>query len=135
MPHTPTIMQMMPASCVQGRHIWRACVPLVLYHVVEWHHPDRVMQQFGLQQHIPDMPLQQDELHDISLTGKQGNNWPDECRSYIHLWDNRNNYVVVGAEFIRPAGPNDNYMRWYFEHSIPHLTRKCVLHAMMVRFT
>src|ERR1044072_7661946 len=117
MPHTPTIMQMMPASCVQGRHIWRACVPLVLYHVVEWHHPDRVMQQFGLQQHIPDRPLQQDELHDFSLTGKHSNNRISECASYISLWDHRDEHVVHGPEFIRLAGPNENHTRWYIEHS------------------
>ncbi|KAL5130685.1 Serine/threonine-protein phosphatase 7 long form [Glycine soja] len=52
-PYTATVMAALPPICVVGSVAWFAVVPLICFHVVEWHQPDRVLRQFGLQQPIP----------------------------------------------------------------------------------
>ncbi|XP_028201808.1 serine/threonine-protein phosphatase 7 long form homolog [Glycine soja] len=37
--------------------------------------PDRVMRQFGMQQPIPDPVMQPNNIHDLTLNGKEGRNW------------------------------------------------------------
>lgn len=66
-PYTEDVLQALPDYCRQGCKIWRAKVPLKCFHVVEWHYPDRVMRQFGLEQPIPCAPRQDDDLHSTSL--------------------------------------------------------------------
>ncbi|KAK9989649.1 hypothetical protein SO802_029888 [Lithocarpus litseifolius] len=44
----------LPAFCVAGRDTWTARVPLMCFCIVEIHHPDRVLRQFGLAQERPD---------------------------------------------------------------------------------
>ncbi|KAL5153881.1 Serine/threonine-protein phosphatase 7 long form [Glycine soja] len=51
--YTTTVMVALPPICVVGSVAWFAVVPLTCFHVVEWHQPDRVLRQFGLQQPIP----------------------------------------------------------------------------------
>ena len=52
-PYTATMMAALPPICVVGSVAWFAVVPLICFHVVEWHQPDRVLRQFGMQQPIP----------------------------------------------------------------------------------
>ncbi|KAH1233156.1 Serine/threonine-protein phosphatase 7 long form [Glycine max] len=52
-----------------------AVVPLICFHVVEWHQPDRVLRQFGMQQPIPECPSQPLNIHGLTLKGKQAENW------------------------------------------------------------
>ncbi|XP_043805078.1 serine/threonine-protein phosphatase 7 long form homolog [Manihot esculenta] len=55
-PYSDELLASLPLYCTQGRDIWRAVVPLICFHVVEWHQPDRVLRQFGMQQSIPHPP-------------------------------------------------------------------------------
>ena len=45
-------------------------VPLVCFCIVETHHPDCVLRQFGLVQEQPDHVVYDDRLHRIDLRGK-----------------------------------------------------------------
>ncbi|KAL0321911.1 UNVERIFIED_CONTAM: protein MAINTENANCE OF MERISTEMS [Sesamum calycinum] len=36
--------------------LWRSICPLIFYAIVEMHHPERVLRQFGMMQNIPDQP-------------------------------------------------------------------------------
>ncbi|XP_075670469.1 serine/threonine-protein phosphatase 7 long form homolog [Castanea sativa] len=45
----------LPDFCVARRDTWTARVPLVCFCIVETHHPDRVLRQFGLAQEGPTM--------------------------------------------------------------------------------
>ena len=58
--------------CVTGRAVWMATVPLVCFHLVEIHTPDRVVRQFGMIQEIPDDIDTDTVLHAIDLRGKVG---------------------------------------------------------------
>ncbi|KAI0510781.1 hypothetical protein KFK09_011390 [Dendrobium nobile] len=47
MPYSESIMGKMPTICHEANDLWTACVPLISWKCVEWHLPDKVMQQFG----------------------------------------------------------------------------------------
>ncbi|KAL0413603.1 UNVERIFIED_CONTAM: hypothetical protein Sradi_1562000 [Sesamum radiatum] len=40
--------------------LWRSTCPLIFYAIVEIHHPERVLRQFGMRQNIPEMPDSRD---------------------------------------------------------------------------
>ncbi|KAK9989071.1 hypothetical protein SO802_029310 [Lithocarpus litseifolius] len=62
----------LPAFCVAGKDTWTARVPLVCFCIIETHHPDRVLRQFGLVQERPDHVMYDHRLHRIDLRGKIG---------------------------------------------------------------
>ncbi|KAK9988185.1 hypothetical protein SO802_028424 [Lithocarpus litseifolius] len=57
----------LPAYCTAGQHIWRSIVPLIHFWVVEGHHPERVLRQFGMKQGRPETVDTSIELHKITL--------------------------------------------------------------------
>ncbi|KAF7831781.1 serine/threonine-protein phosphatase 7 long form-like protein [Senna tora] len=61
---------LIPNYCREGKDIWRTEVPLIHFNIIEWHQPDRVLWQFGLQQPIPNAPYDVDVQHTLKLTGK-----------------------------------------------------------------
>ena len=50
--------------------MWTARVPLMCFCIVETHHPDCVLQQFGLAHEQPNHIVYDDRLHGIDLRGK-----------------------------------------------------------------
>lgn len=113
-PYTHDVTKNLPDYCFTGNDIWCAVVPLVCFHIVEWHQPDRVLRQFGLSQPIPRRPFQPPHLHDVSLRGRHEVNWPQEHSEYISLWQNRHNQVIKGELFSGYLNANSEYMRWYW---------------------
>ncbi|KAH1232927.1 Serine/threonine-protein phosphatase 7 long form [Glycine max] len=100
-PYTATVMAALPPICVVGSVAWFAVVPLICFHVVEWHQPDRVLRQFGMQQPIPGCPSQPQNLHGL-------------LAPIISQWNNRAEFRV--NVYPRQEGLlsfNSNYMVWY----------------------
>ena len=79
----------LPPWCVAGRVVWTATVPLVCFHLVERHTPDRVVHQFGMIQEIPRDVDTDRVLHGIDLRGKIGVNWMQKHAVQILEWGNR----------------------------------------------
>ncbi|KAK9997026.1 hypothetical protein SO802_021712 [Lithocarpus litseifolius] len=79
----------LPPWCVAGRAVWTATVPLVCFHLVELHTPDRVVRQFGMIQEIPRDVDTNIVLHRIDLRGKVGVNWMQRHAMHIIEWGNR----------------------------------------------
>ncbi|KAK4393346.1 Serine/threonine-protein phosphatase 7 long form [Sesamum angolense] len=53
--------------------LWRSICPLIFYAIVEMHHPERVLRQFGMMQNIPDQPDARDmSLHKITRSNRTG---------------------------------------------------------------
>ena len=60
-------MASLPNYCTAGQEIWCAQVPLICFHIIEWHSTDRVMRQFGFEQTMPrgsDVDLNQHKIRD-----------------------------------------------------------------------
>ncbi|KAK4390279.1 Serine/threonine-protein phosphatase 7 long form [Sesamum angolense] len=56
--------------------LWRSICPLIFYAIVEMHHPERVLRQFGMMQNIPDQPDTRDmSLHKITHSNRTGTDW------------------------------------------------------------
>lgn len=68
-PYSSEILAALPNSCVDGSAIWCYKGPLIYFHVVEPHTPNRCMRQFGFIQDIPPNDTYSKELHSITLHG------------------------------------------------------------------
>ncbi|KAL6336065.1 hypothetical protein AAG906_010334 [Vitis piasezkii] len=53
-PYTDDVISALPDYCTIASDLWLTISPLICFHIVEWHRPDRVLRQFGLVQHIPE---------------------------------------------------------------------------------
>ncbi|XP_055962013.1 serine/threonine-protein phosphatase 7 long form homolog [Mercurialis annua] len=110
-PYSDDILSSIPREYLDGAHLWRARVPLIYYNIVEWHQPDRVLQQFGLVQPIPLPPLQTEELHNVRYRGSSS--FAYEMDYWVQLWNNRNAFVVQGRQLQHPPHYHSQYMDWY----------------------
>ncbi|XP_050290355.1 serine/threonine-protein phosphatase 7 long form homolog [Quercus robur] len=79
----------LPPWCVAGRAVWTAMVPLVCFHLVEKHTPDRVVRQFGMIQEIPRHVNTDPVLHAIDLRGKMGVDWMRRHAMHLTEWGHR----------------------------------------------
>ncbi|KAK4408144.1 protein MAINTENANCE OF MERISTEMS [Sesamum angolense] len=65
--------------------LWRSICPLIFYAIVEMHHSERVLRQFGMMQNIPDQPDTRDmSLHKITRSNRTGTDWT--CGKRIPTW-------------------------------------------------
>ncbi|KAL0356185.1 UNVERIFIED_CONTAM: Serine/threonine-protein phosphatase 7 long form [Sesamum radiatum] len=66
------------------RKLWRSACPLIFYAIVEIHHPERVLRQFGMRQNILKMPDSRDmTLHQISSKARTGTDW--DVQHILHI--------------------------------------------------
>jgi len=113
-PYTTTVMSALPPICLVGSVAWCAVVPLICFHVVEWHQPDRVLRQFGMQQPIPKCSSQPLNIHGLPLKDKQDENWGQLFAPMMSQWNNRAEFRV--DVYPRQEGLlsfNSDYMVWY----------------------
>ncbi|KAL5142142.1 Serine/threonine-protein phosphatase 7 long form [Glycine soja] len=87
--------------------VFRCKLDLMKRH--EWHQPDRVLRQCGMQQPIPGCPSQPQNLYGITLKGKQDENWFHLLAPMISQWNNRAEFRVDEGLL----GFNSDYMVWY----------------------
>ncbi|KAH1213135.1 Serine/threonine-protein phosphatase 7 long form [Glycine max] len=113
-PYPSTVISLLPPVCLVGSLAWYAVVPLICFQVIEWHQPDKVLRQFGMQQPIPESPSQPLNIHGITLKGKHDENWGQLFIPMIHQWNNRHAFRVDA--YPRQEGLlsfNSDYMVWY----------------------
>ncbi|KAL9660267.1 hypothetical protein QQ045_025080 [Rhodiola kirilowii] len=110
-PYDGSFFHLLNPICVEGQNSWRVDVPLIHFNVIEWHHPERVMRQFGCRQFIP--------LHLIDCSDENHANdrkpkvdWGVHHYRYLQLWFNRFQNIVD-----REASDSDiastEYYGWY----------------------
>uniref|UniRef100_K3ZCG9 SWIM-type domain-containing protein n=1 Tax=Setaria italica TaxID=4555 RepID=K3ZCG9_SETIT len=99
-------------TCYRDRELWRCTTPMILYYVVEFHMPHRVMRQFGRMQPCPPLKLStSQQLHSIDRRKRyKENDWRVKHDRYIHLWQNKEGCDPEGGPYWRP---NNEYIRWY----------------------
>ena len=115
-----------PEFYVAGRDTWTARVPLMCFCIVERHHPDCVLRQFGLAQEPPD------RLHRIDLRGKVEKNWREEHGPYIISWDMRRQQVCYAPPQIGEMPHDHAYYLWYCPITRKYVDRNSVKLDIMV---
>ncbi|XP_065628568.1 uncharacterized protein LOC136067143 [Quercus suber] len=122
----------LPDFCVAGRGTWTARVPLVCYYIVEMHHSDRVLRQFGLAQERPDGVVYDERLHRIDLRGKVEKNWRQEHEPYIISWNNREQRLCNAPPQTGEMARNHAYYQWYDLVTLKYVDRNSAkLHQLI----
>uniref|UniRef100_K4ALS8 Aminotransferase-like plant mobile domain-containing protein n=1 Tax=Setaria italica TaxID=4555 RepID=K4ALS8_SETIT len=98
-------------TCYRDRELWRCMTPIILYYVVEFHMPHRVMRQFGMMQPCPPLELSTlQQLHKINRRKRyKENDWRVKHAQYLIQWENRQRCDPEGGPYWR-AGPNNEYI-------------------------
>ncbi|KAL5183962.1 Serine/threonine-protein phosphatase 7 long form [Glycine soja] len=111
-------------QCEIGSLTWYAVVPLICFQVIEWHQPDRVLRQFGMQQPIPESPSQPLNIHGITLKGKHDKNWGQLFAPMIHQWNNRQAEIAETLQYmVFSQGRNT----WTIDDLVPYLKKITIL--------
>ena len=112
-PYSAELVASLPQYCRAGQGTWMARCPLILYAIVEWHHPDRVLRQFGMRQAVPDPCDTSRTLHRTDRRGHGTTDWQHRHRDYVQLWHHRLQHVVPGIPDAAQMLASDPYMSWY----------------------
>ncbi|KAL0350129.1 UNVERIFIED_CONTAM: Serine/threonine-protein phosphatase 7 long form [Sesamum radiatum] len=94
--------------------LWRSICPLIFYAIVEMHHPERVLRQFGMMQNIPDQPDIRDmSLHKITRSNRTGTDWVLQHILYITRWQRRYDTVIQRQPISNRRDTDRGYWEWY----------------------
>ncbi|KAL0312775.1 UNVERIFIED_CONTAM: Serine/threonine-protein phosphatase 7 long form [Sesamum radiatum] len=94
--------------------LWRSACPLIFYAIVEIHHPERVLRQFGMRQNIPEMPDSRDmTLHQISRKARTGTDWGVQHILHIRRWQRRRDTIVNRPPISNERHTERGYWEWY----------------------
>ncbi|XP_019178613.1 PREDICTED: serine/threonine-protein phosphatase 7 long form homolog [Ipomoea nil] len=105
----------LPPYCKAGRTLWTARIPLIFYHVVEYHQPDRFCKQFNGLQVVPVDVVYDQRLHDMDQRGKSGTNWSQKHAEHVARWNAWYDLVINMQRTDRPQVV-DGYRTWYYMH-------------------
>ncbi|KAL0320098.1 UNVERIFIED_CONTAM: hypothetical protein Sradi_5271300 [Sesamum radiatum] len=99
----------------------------VHYSIVEMHHVERVLRQFGMVQDIPPNPLVSERhLHQIDRRDRHGEDWAAFHRDYILKWNNVHSLTVVHPEMGNGRATVPNYMNCYHQISRVQISYRIV---------
>ncbi|KAL0311452.1 UNVERIFIED_CONTAM: Serine/threonine-protein phosphatase 7 long form [Sesamum angustifolium] len=94
--------------------LWRSICPLIFYAIVEMHHPEWVLRQFGMMQNIPDQPDTRDmSLHKITRSNRTGTDWVLQHILYITRWQRRYDTVIQRQPISNRRVTDRGYWEWY----------------------
>ncbi|KAL0456840.1 UNVERIFIED_CONTAM: hypothetical protein Slati_1023200 [Sesamum latifolium] len=94
--------------------LWRSACPLIFYAIVEIHHPERVLRQFGMRQYIPEMPDSRDmTLHKISRKARTGTDWGVQHIVHVSRWQRRRDLIVQRPPISNERHTERRYWEWY----------------------
>uniref|UniRef100_A0A9I9D3T2 Aminotransferase-like plant mobile domain-containing protein n=1 Tax=Cucumis melo TaxID=3656 RepID=A0A9I9D3T2_CUCME len=88
-----TVIDSLPHFCTNGHDIWRTISSLICFYIGEWHHPDRVLRQFGIQQAVPRDCNTKPLLHNINLRTAD---WSDKVAHLVMRWHNCRRFTAIG---------------------------------------
>ncbi|KAG8496355.1 hypothetical protein CXB51_007610 [Gossypium anomalum] len=105
------------------QQLFMSNVPLIHFHMVEWHNGSRVLKQFGCAQPISNPLVGIKEVHEMDKKGlgRDSLNWAKKHELYIFLWNDRHSrrlllYVLEGG-----FSPMYEYTEWYMVHGKPFI--------------
>jgi Plant mobile domain len=99
-PYQDVMLELSEICCFDTKcEMWFYNGPLILFWMVEWYTPERVMRKFGIEQLIP-LPHQNfsDELHNIHHEPRSQIMWDVKHTDYVELWTARMQSIVSHDE-------------------------------------
>ncbi|KAK4409332.1 hypothetical protein Sango_0006200 [Sesamum angolense] len=94
--------------------LWRSICPLIFYAIVEMHHSERVLHQFGMMQNIPDQPDTRDmSLYKITRSNRTGTNCVLQHILYITRCERRYDTVIQRQPISNRRDTDRGYWEWY----------------------
>ena len=116
--------------CLAKRNIWTTTAPLLCFQIVEYYHPERVMQQFGLLQRCPRWLTDNldKSVHCVKLTGKSTVNWKTQHEQYYQRW-NMWAELLVGDDYFDSSV---DYTTWYQQNGHLFTTPEAAAHMYQV---
>ncbi|RYR03237.1 hypothetical protein Ahy_B06g082096 [Arachis hypogaea] len=110
----PQLEGLVPHVIAEADHTVAVVCPLLCFAIIEWHHVDQAVWQFGGLQHIPTRPLDIDSLHGMDGQFGRSEWFPHLLGGWHDLWDHRANHRLHIHNHIdlRPSLP---YMTWYIQ--------------------
>ncbi|KAL9667270.1 hypothetical protein QQ045_001621 [Rhodiola kirilowii] len=110
-PYADEILGDLNPLCVAGRDSWTAEVPLICFHIAEWHYPSRVLRQFGWRQPLPPSPPESHKK--IHMHIQRTNQLVDEeMQGYIDIWNDCAQRIVIGDPAIDVSYLDAYYSRY-----------------------
>ncbi|CAN0846684.1 Serine/threonine-protein phosphatase 7 long form homolog [Linum grandiflorum] len=100
-----------------------------------WHHPDRVLRQFGMEQPIPRTEMTESEITRLlGLTRYREIRMRETMQQYLARWDVRNDHVAETGPVRHPEcwHFHDQYMDWYHTFSCRWISRRGAVHEAVV---
>lgn len=125
------VMATLPPYCSNGHDIWRTVSPLICFHIVEWHLPNRVIRQFGMKQLIPEVCNTEPRLHTIDLRHAD---WSIHLGHYLVRWHSRANFIAASSPIDADGDMAPDYMDWYENITRRFITREGASYGQAVRF-
>ena len=126
-------MYLLPADSISSMTLWMARVPLLCFHVCEWHYPDRVRRQFGLVQCIPHSCYPDYGTHTTTRRGNLDTDWSVTYQWEVDMWSRRyeeriHSTLVVSTD----QHYHSQYMDWYRQRTRRFMTVAGAAHARTV---
>ncbi|KAK4400590.1 protein MAIN-LIKE 1 [Sesamum angolense] len=124
--------RLLPAASYGGFNpqLWRSLCPLIFYAIVEMHHPERVLRQFGMMQNIPGQSDTRDiSLHKITPSSHTGTDWVLQHIHYITRWQRRYDTVIQRQSISNRRDIDRGYWEWYnniTRHFVSSSTDRCM---------
>ncbi|RVW84511.1 Serine/threonine-protein phosphatase 7 long form-like [Vitis vinifera] len=112
-PYMGDLVTHLPAISLADQEIWRTMSPLICFDIVQWHRPERVLRQFGLQQGIPPSCSIELDLHSVDRRGRHKYDWGAFYAQYITLWGSRKERIATAPPMVGVMQFHDPYMEWY----------------------
>ncbi|RVX06235.1 Serine/threonine-protein phosphatase 7 long form-like [Vitis vinifera] len=131
-PYMGDLVAHLLAISLADQEIWWMMSPLICFDIVEWHRPERVLRQFGLQQGIPPSCSIELDLHSVDRQGRHKYDWGAFHAQYITLWGSREERIATTPPIVGVMQFHDPYMEWY-----RHITRRLItppLHRDQMRY-
>nr|CAN62346.1 hypothetical protein VITISV_006921 [Vitis vinifera] len=109
-PYMGDLVAHLPVISLADQEIWRTMSPLIFFDIVEWHRPERVLRQFGLQQGIPPSCSIEQDLHSVDRRGRHKYDWGAFHAQYITLWASRAERIAMAPPMVGAMQFHDPYM-------------------------
>lgn len=108
----------------EDAEIWTAKTSIIRFNVVEMHHSDRVVMQFGMRQEIPEAPTCLSPWHQKRVDAQWTiDNWQNFAPNWVRMWRRRIRHVLQLPVF--PAEHHmqhtRQYINWYRSVTNPEM--------------